>query len=99
MKTTIHKATIVSVNADADPNTFRISLRWQGSHDISDFDLQQLGEVLRIQDETENTGWAIIKRPFRVPVAHSIPGWATAESTHPLNSGDTIPLRLDLQNG
>ena len=95
----MNKATILSVNADTAPNTFRVDLKWQGNYDISDFDLQRFGKVLRIQDETANTGWAIIERPFRVPVAHSIPGWATAESTHPLNSGDTIPLRPDLQNG
>ncbi|MBV8215156.1 MAG: hypothetical protein JOZ08_18265 [Verrucomicrobia bacterium] len=98
MKVAVRKATIVSVNADAAPNTLRISLQWQGSHDISDFDLQQFGKVLQIQDETDNTGWAIIERPFRVPVAHGIPGWATAESTSSPNPGDTIALRPDLQN-
>ena len=73
------EAIILSVEADVAPDTLRVSLQWQGDHDISDFDLQRFGEVLQIQDETENTGWAI------------------HESMRPLNAGDTIPLRQDLQ--
>jgi len=88
----------LSVNADAAPNSFRVSLQWQGNYDISDFDLQRFGKVLRIQDETPSTGWAIIERPFRVPIAHSIPGWATVKSIDPLKPGDSIPLRPDLES-
>ena len=95
----MNKATILSVNADTAPNTFRVDLKWQGNFDIANFDLQGLGKVLKIQDETPNTGWAIIERPFRVPIAHAIPGWAIAEPIYPLSPGDTIPLRPDLQPG
>ena len=98
LKTPPNKATVLSVNADAAPNSFRVTLKWQGNYDISDFDLQRFGKVLRIQDETQNTGWAIIERPFRVPVAHTIPGWATVESTDLLKPGDAIPLRPDLES-
>ncbi|MBV8275548.1 MAG: hypothetical protein JO170_09870 [Verrucomicrobia bacterium] len=91
------KATILSVNADVAPNTVHVSLQWQGDHDITDFDLQSFGKVLRFQDETENTGWAIIERPFHARIAHAVPGWAIHESMTPLSAGDTIPLRRDLE--
>jgi hypothetical protein len=92
-----NKATVLSVDADVAPDTLRVSLKWQGDHDISDFDLQRLGKVLRIQDETENTGWAIIERRFHPRIAHPVPGWAISESVFPLAAGDTIPLRPDLK--
>ena len=91
------EARILSVNADAALNTFRVSLQWQGNYDIADFDLQRFGRVLKIQDETANKGWAIIERAFQVPIAHRLPGWAINESTPPLSPGDTIPLRPDLE--
>ena len=92
-----NKARIVSVNADVAANTLRVTLQWQGDHDISDFDLQRFGNVLRVQDETENTGWAIIERPFHARIAHPVPGWAIHESICPLTAGDTISLRPDLE--
>ncbi|MBV8213556.1 MAG: hypothetical protein JOZ08_10090 [Verrucomicrobia bacterium] len=98
LKVPANKATILSVNADTAPNSFHVSLQWQGNYDISDFDLQRFGKVLRIQDETPNSGWAIIERPYRVPIAHRIPGWATVESIDPLKPGDAIPLRPDLES-
>ena len=90
-------AIVLSVNAVVAPNTVRVSLQWQGDHDISDFDLQRFGKVLSIQDETQNTGWAIIERPFHARIAQTLPGWAIHESICPLIAGDTIPLRADLQ--
>lgn len=96
LKIPTDKATILSVNADAAPDTFRVSLRWQGNHAISDFDLRRYGKLLQVQDETPNSGWAIIERPFRVAVAHALPGSALIESKPPLRPGDTIPLRPDL---
>ena len=44
---------VLSIEADFGPNTLRVSLQWQSDHDVSDFDLQLFGKVLRIQDETE----------------------------------------------
>jgi hypothetical protein len=73
LKAAMNKAKILSVNADAARNTFRISLQWQGNYDIPDFDLQQFGKVLSIQDETPNTGWAIIERSFHVAIGYSLP--------------------------
>ena len=95
MNKTSNNALILSLNAGASPNTFRVSLKWQGNHDIADFDLERFGKVLSLQDETENTGWAIIERPFRAVIAHTLPGWAIHESIRPLNPGDTVPLRPD----
>ena len=91
------EAMILSVEADVAPDTLRVSLQWQGDHDISDFDLQRFGKVLQIQDETEHTGWAIIERRFHARIAHTLPGWALHESMHPLSAGGTIPLRPDLE--
>lgn len=73
---TTNEAMVLSIEADVAPNTLRVSLQWQGDHDVSDFDLQRFGKVLRIQDETENTGWAIIERRFDPRIAHPLPGWA-----------------------
>ena len=91
------EAIILSAEADVAPDTLRVSLQWQGDHDISDFDLQRFGKVLQIQDETEHTGWAIIERRFHARIAHTLPGWAMHESMRPLSAGDTIPLRPDLE--
>jgi len=91
------KATILSVNEGFVPNTVRVSVQWDGDHDISDFDLQRFGKVLQIQGETNNTAWAIIERPFRAAIAHTIPGWAINESMRQLIAGDTIPLRPNLK--
>jgi hypothetical protein len=88
---------VLSVDADVAPDTWRVSLQWHGDHDVSDFDLQRFGKVLRIQDETENTGWAIIERRFHARIAQVVPGWAMHESMSPLAAGDTIPLRPDLE--
>ena len=95
MNKTMNNALILSVNTGASPNTFRVSLKWQGNHDIADFDLERFGKVLSFQDETENTGWAVIERPFGTVIAHAVPGWAINGSICPLNPGDTVPLRGD----
>jgi hypothetical protein len=95
MKETTDKAMILSVSADVSPNTFRVSLQWPGNHSIADFDLQRFGSVLRIQDETENTGWAVIERPFRPQILRAVPGWAINAYTFPLNPGDVVSLRQE----
>lgn len=92
-----NKATILSVNEDVAPNTVHVSVQWEGDHDISDFDLQRFGKVLKIQDETKHTAWAIIERPFRAKIARAFPGWAINQSMWTLTAGDTIPLRPDLK--
>ncbi len=76
MKEATNKATILTVDEDVARNTFRVSLRWPGKHDIADFDLERYGRVLSVQNETENTGWAIIERSFHAAFARPLPGWA-----------------------
>lgn len=43
------------------PGTSRINLKWQGDHDISDFDLDRFGTVMGCETETEHTGYVIVK--------------------------------------
>jgi hypothetical protein len=61
MKKTIDTRFAVSLHHDASPDTLHLTLKWQGDHDISAFDLDRLGQVLHYENETENTRWAIIK--------------------------------------
>ena len=42
------------------PGAVRINLKWQGNHQVSDFKLDALGEVLDYQTETERTGWVTL---------------------------------------
>jgi hypothetical protein len=87
-------ALLLTVDEDVAPTAFRVSLQWKGNHDIADFDLERYGKVLSIQDESENTGWAIIERPFRAAIAQIVPGWAMNQSIYPLKPGDHVPLRV-----
>jgi hypothetical protein len=51
------------------------TLKWQGNHEISDFDLARLGDVLRSGAETEHTGYVIIKSHSNIlPVTHQVAG-------------------------
>jgi hypothetical protein len=54
-------AFVVSVRDDVLNRTVRINLRRKGNYDISDFDVDLLGEVVRCEVETENTGWVIVR--------------------------------------
>ena len=58
LKANANMALILSVNEGDSPNTFRVSVQWQGNHSIADFVLEQFGKVLSIRDEAENKGWA-----------------------------------------
>jgi hypothetical protein len=54
-------ALVMSCHEHDVPGTWRINLKWQGNHDISDFDLDRLGAVLRSGAGTEHTGYMIVK--------------------------------------
>jgi len=41
--------------------TWRINLKWQGNHEITDFDLDRFGTVLTFQTDTEYSGYVIVK--------------------------------------
>lgn len=67
------EAAVVSVRDNPDVGMARINLRWEGSHQISDFDLDKLGRVLDSEDETEHTGWVFVERPVRIEAGATIP--------------------------
>jgi hypothetical protein len=67
------QAAVISVHENADEGTATINLRWDGNHQISDFDLDRLGSVLNSEGETEHSGWAIVERPVKATVGKTIP--------------------------
>jgi hypothetical protein len=67
------EAGVVSIRENPNEFTARINLRWQGDHEISDFDLDKLGKTLNSENETENTGWVLVERPVKVDVGKTIP--------------------------
>jgi hypothetical protein len=97
MKSIRDAAFVVSVHYD-DPNgPARINLKWKGSHEISDFNLDSLGKVVNCETETENTGWVIVKSSHILNTLSVAPlsqfGPANLRSSHLVNPGDEIPLR------
>jgi hypothetical protein len=67
-------AFVVSLHEDVSPGTLRINLKWQGNHEIFDFNLDRLGKVAACTTETENTGWVMIEHPRRFfEVGEAIP--------------------------
>ena len=67
------EAAVLSIRDNPDDGTARVNLRWEGIHQISDFDLDKLGTVLNSEDETEHSGWALVERPVKVTVGKTIP--------------------------
>jgi hypothetical protein len=81
MKKINDKAFVMSVLQDVSPEVLRINLRWRGHHEISDFDLAGLGEVLHGEAETENAGWVVIKHPRFVKPGDEVPLRGKTDST------------------
>jgi hypothetical protein len=71
MKT--EEAAVVSIRDNTDEGKARINLRWEGKHQISDFDLDKLGRVIDSEDETEHSGWVFVELPVEVSVGKTIP--------------------------
>ena len=71
MKT--EEAAVVSVRDITDEGKARINLRWEGKHQIADFDLAKLGKVIDSEDETEQTGWVFVELPAEISVGKTIP--------------------------
>jgi hypothetical protein len=67
------EAAVVSIRENPNDRTARVNLRWEGKHQISDFDLNKLGTVLNSEDETEHSGWAIVESPAKATVGKTIP--------------------------
>jgi len=71
MKT--EEAAVVSIRDNTDEGKARINLRWEGKHQISDFNLDKLGRVIDSEDETEHSGWVFVELPVQVSVGKIIP--------------------------
>jgi hypothetical protein len=70
---TENEAGVVSIRDDPNERTTRINLRWEGHHQISDFNLDKLGRILDSEDETEHTGWVLAELPVKASVGTTIP--------------------------
>ena len=76
-------ALVVSVHADVESRTLlhqnvqdrtvRLNLKWQGKHDLADFNLDRLGRLVSCDTESEHTGWAIIEPYKNVKPGDTIP--------------------------
>jgi hypothetical protein len=73
MKRIKDAAFVLSLHEDVSPGTLRINLKWQGNHEIFDFNLDRLGRVVNSGTETGNTGWVTIKHPRFLNVGEAIP--------------------------
>lgn len=67
------EAAVVSIREKTDEGTARVNLRWEGNHQISDFDLNKLGSVLNSEGEAEHSGWAVVKLPVKATIGNVIP--------------------------
>ena len=61
MKDVTDLALVVSVHYDRPEGATRINLKWNGHHEISEFDFDHLGEVIGCRTETENAGWVRVQ--------------------------------------
>jgi hypothetical protein len=73
MKSTKDAAFVSSVHEDVSPSILRINLKWQGNHEIFDFNLDRLGKVVNAATETENTGWVTVEHRRFLSVGEEIP--------------------------
>lgn len=96
-------AFVVSVHYDDPYGAAHINLKWKGNHQISDFDLDRLGEVLNCETETENTGWVIVRSSYLLnnltvaPLSQSGP--PVLQSSSLVSPGDEVPLDGERLNG
>jgi hypothetical protein len=67
------EAAVVSIRENTNEGTARVNLRWEGNHQISDFALDKLGDVLNSEAEGEHNGWAIVKLPVKATAGKTIP--------------------------
>ena len=72
MKTEV-EAAVISIRENTDEGTARVNLRWEGNHQISDFDLNKLGSVLNSEGEAEHSGWAVVALPVKAKIGKVIP--------------------------
>ena len=51
----------------------RINLKWPGKHEVTDFKLDKLGELVSCETETDQTGWVIVKPRGNIQLGDEIP--------------------------
>ena len=97
MKDALDSAFVVSAYYDPSKGVARLNLKWKGRHEILDFDLDHLGDVIGCGTETEKAGWVIVRflHDERIP---SLPpesqfGPIVFKSHNPVRVGDSIRLR------
>ena len=67
------EAVVMSFHKNEFPAGLRINLKWRDKHEITDFKLDQLGEYISCDNESENTGWVIVKSGRNVSPGETIP--------------------------
>ena len=97
MKDVSDLAFVVSVHYESLEGATRINLKWEGHHEISEFDFDHLGEVTRSGTETENTGWVICRSSkdlhrFDLPPESQFAP-VILQPHDPVSAGDLIHLR------
>jgi hypothetical protein len=58
---------------EVPPDSVRINLKWPDKHEVTDFKLDKLGELVSCETETDQTGWVIVKRRGNIQVGDEIP--------------------------
>jgi hypothetical protein len=51
----------------------RINLKWPSKHEVTDFKLEKLGELVTCETETDYTGWVIVKARGNIQTGEEIP--------------------------
>lgn len=51
----------------------RINLKWADKHEVTDFKIDRLGELLSCETETDQTGWVIVKPGGKIEIGQEIP--------------------------
>ena len=73
MKKIYDKAFVLSVHEGVSPGTSRINLKWQGNHEIEDFNLNRLGKVVNCATESQNAGWVIVEHTRGLEPGDALP--------------------------
>ena len=58
---------------DVPPGSSRINLKWADKHEVTDFKVDQLGELLSCETETDQTGWVIVNARGKIELGQEIP--------------------------
>ncbi|MGA8477235.1 MAG: hypothetical protein WB696_04685 [Chthoniobacterales bacterium] len=66
-------AIVMSFFKSEVPAGTRINLKWPDKHEITDFKLDQLGELVSCETETDQTGWVIVKSRGNIQIGEKIP--------------------------